>query len=109
MYLLKVFGISLVLTLALELPLAYLMGLRGRKYVLLAVLVNILTNPAAVLLHHLGIPQIPVELAVVAVEAGVYDSFSKAEGWEIPHPVRLAVVCNLVSWLTGVLIQMMGG
>ena len=109
MYLLKMFGISLVLTMVLELPLAWLLGLRGGKCLMLAVLVNILTNPAAVLLHHLGVPQIPVELAVVAVEAGVYLSFSKAEGWEIPHPVRLAVVCNLVSWLTGVLIQMMGG
>ena len=106
---LEMFGVSLVLTLLLELPLGWVMGLRGRKYLLLMLLVNVLTNPAAVLLHYLGLPQLPVELGVAALEAFIYLQFSKAEGWRIVHPVRLAVWCNLVSWLAGMLLQMMGG
>ena len=109
MYLLKMFGISLGLTLLLELPVGYLLGLRGRKNLLLAVLVNVLTNPAAVLLSYVGVPQLPVELVVFAVEGWIYLDFSRTNGWNIPHPLRLAIVCNLVSWLTGMLIQMMGG
>ena len=109
MYLLEMFGISLLLTLVLELPLTRLMGIRGKKGVLLVILVNILTNPAAVLLCRLGMPQLPVELGVICVEGAVYGLFSREEGWNIPHPVRMAVVCNVVSWATGILIQMMGG
>lgn len=108
MYLLKMFGGSLLLTLILELPIARLMGLRGGKHTVLAVLVNILTNPAAVLLCHLGVSQIPVELAVFAAEAGVYRWFSKDEGWDIPRPVMLAAIANGVSWIGGMIIGGIG-
>lgn len=100
-YLFEMFGISLLLTLLLELPAAWLVGLRGTKSVLLAVLVNVLTNPAAVLACWLGAPQILVEFFVVATEAAVYWQFSKAEQWKIPRPVLLAVLCNGISWVIG--------
>lgn len=103
--LLEMFVVSLVLTLVLELPIAWLMGLRSRKLLLLVALVNILTNPAAVLLHWLGVPQIPIEIAVVAVEAAVYLWFSKDEKWNIPRPIMLAVMANLISWTVGLLLQ----
>lgn len=109
MYLLEMFGVSLLLTLMLELPVAWLMGLRSGRYVLLVILVNVLTNPAAVLLCWLGAPQLPVEAAVVIAEAVVYHRFSKEKIWRIDHPFRLAAVCNAVSWLTGVLLQGIGG
>lgn len=105
----EMFGVSLALTLVLELAVGYGMGMRRREQLLLLVLVNILTNPAAVLLHWLGLPQIPIELAVVAVEAAVYGWFSKDERWNIPHPVRLAVLCNAISWTLGLVIQWIGG
>ena len=105
MYLLKMFGISLLLTLVIELAAALLWGSRSKKQILLVILVNVLTNPAAVLLCWLGIPQLPVELAVVLTEALVY----KDPAWKIPRPVLFAIVCNTVSWGTGILIQMMGG
>ena len=54
---------------------------------LLMFLVNVLTNPAAVLLHWLGIPQLPVELAVIFVEAMIYLWFSGDESWTLPKPV----------------------
>lgn len=109
MYLLEMFGVSLLLTLFLELPVAWMMGLRGKQYVLLVTLVNILTNPAAVLLCWLGVPQIPVEMAVVITEGVVYYRFSKEIIWRIDHPFRMSAICNAVSWLTGVLIQGIGG
>lgn len=108
-YLLEMFAVSLLLTLALELPAAYFMGLRGRRAAKLVVLVNILTNPAAVLLHWLGIPQLPIELAVVAVEALVYGWFSGDERWNIPRPIILSAVLNGFSWSVGLLIQRIGG
>lgn len=107
-YLLEMFGISLGLTLLIELPIGMVMGLRGKKYLLLMILVNVLTNPAAVLLCWLGVPQIPVELAVFLVEAGVYYRFSKEGDWNIKQPILLALVANVVSWGSGILIQMGG-
>lgn len=109
MHLLEMFGISLLLTLILELPIAWAMGLRGKHSILLAILVNILTNPAAVLLCRLGMPQLIVELGVICVEGVVYHLFSREKGWKIAHPVWLSIVCNTVSWGTGMLIQMTGG
>lgn len=100
------FLISLALTLAIELPIAYLWGLRGRAMAA-AALTNVLTNPLAVALHTLvGIPQLPIEAAVVAVEALIYRSFSRTPGWHLPKPAMLSLVSNAVSWGFGLLIQL---
>lgn len=107
-YLLKMFGISLGLTLVIELAIGYLMGMRWGKHIVLMVLVNILTNPAAVLACWLGAAEIPVEIVVFLVEAGVYYWFSKDENWKIKHPVLLALAANLISWTSGILIQLGG-
>ena len=107
-YLLEMFGISLGLTLLIELPVGFAMGMRGKKHILLMILVNILTNPAAVLLCWLGVAQIPVEIAVFLVEAGIYYWFSKDEGFTIKHPILLALLANLISWTSGILIQLGG-
>lgn len=89
---------------------------------LLVVLVNVLTNPPAVLLCWLarqylpdaagmaaGMPafflQVIVEAAVVAVEAYVYRSFAKEPQWGIRRPVVLSVMANLCSWLGGIILQ----
>ena len=108
-YLLEMFGISLVLTWLLELPVGYCLGMRGGRNVLLQLLVNLLTNPAAVLLCYLGVPQLPVEVLVVVVEAAVYSWFSRDENWNIPRPVLIALTANGISWLTGALIQTIRG
>ena len=107
-YLLEMFGISLGLTLLIELPIGFAMGMRGKKHILLMILVNILTNPAAVLLCWLGVAQIPVEIAVFLVEAGIFYWFSKDDKWQIKHPVLLALLANLISWTSGILIQLGG-
>ena len=102
------FGISLGLTLLIELPIGFVMGMCGKKHILLMVLINVLTNPAAVLACWLGAAQIPVEIAVFLVEAGIYYWFSKDEGFTIKHPILLALFANLISWTSGILIQLGG-
>lgn len=103
-FLLELFGFSLILTILIEGFIAWLLGMRGRRQLLLVLLVNILTNPAAVLLiWMIGLPQLPVELCVVAVEFFVYRSFRK--GMKMPQPMLLALVCNGISWGLGLLIQ----
>lgn len=104
-YLLKMFGYSLGLTLLMELPLGIFMGMRGRKSLLLMILVNLLTNPAAVFVCWLGLPQLPVEMVVVAAEAVVYCVFAQKGKWKISHPVWLSVATNAVSWIGGILLQ----
>ena len=103
------FGISLLLTLVLELAIALCFGYRSKRMMALVILVNVLTNPAAVLLHWLGIGQLPIEFAVILVEGCIYLCFSKDENWKITHPVRFAVFANGISWGLGVLIQLIGG
>ena len=64
---------------------------------------------AAVLLCWLGLPQLPVELAVVVVEAAVYGYFARDEQWKLPNPWLLSILCNGISWGTGILISRIGG
>ena len=97
----EMFAVSFALTLLIEFAVFLCFGLRSRRCLKLLLLVNLLTNPAAVLLHWLGIPQIPIEIAVVLVEWQVYRPFSQ----EIPHPFALSLTANGVSWGLGLLIQ----
>ncbi|MCI9436383.1 MAG: hypothetical protein HFH85_04300 [Lachnospiraceae bacterium] len=77
----------------------------------LVVIVNLLTNPPAVLVCWLGgifLPSIPqlliqilAEIAVVAAEAWVYREYADYFGWKIKSPVRLSLVANGCSWMLG--------
>ncbi len=110
-YLIKMFGGSLFLTLVLELAAAYFFGLRARESILTVIFVNILTNPPAVLVCWLGrmylagkqpfLLELAAEAAVIVVEAYVYRSFSHVKDSEIKHPVLLAAAANLCSWIIG--------
>lgn len=111
-YLLQMFGISLLLTLLIEWLITFLWGLRGKKAFLLVTLVNIVTNPAAVLTYWLYrvyfadtsmVVQIGIEILVVTVEALIYRSFAKEADYKIKWPVALAIVANAVSWGAGML------
>ena len=96
---LKIFSVSLLLTLAIELPIAYLWGLRRRELLTVAV-ANVMTNPLAVALHLFGIPQLPIELGVVLLEGAAYRlHFEK-------KPVLLAIISNALSWGIGLLFQL---
>lgn len=96
---------SLALTLALELVWVYFFGAR-KKDLLLFVLVNILTNPAAVLIsvftgYHLGI-QILLEAVVVLAEGWYYIRYADF--------MKCRMCCSLCangfSYLVGVFIQL---
>ena len=101
---------SLLLTVLIEGLVALLWGLRGKKSFLLVLLVNVLTNPAAVLVYWLYqmyagdnsmLVQIMIELVVVMTEAYVYRSFAADDRFQIPRPIRLAIVANVFSWGIG--------
>lgn len=113
LYLLKMFGISLLLTLGIEWAIAFLWGVRRKKEWLLITLVNIVTNPLAVLsywLYRIYVAgpsiavQVVIEIIVVLAEALIYRSFAKEEGWQLKNPVLLAVVSNIISWGVGLLL-----
>ena len=100
-YYLKMFGVSLLLTQVIELLILVLFRKYTKKDAMLMILVNILTNPAAVYLAMVAGTQwvqIPIELLVVVVEAWIYRSF------EVQKPIKLAVTANGISWLLGMLI-----
>jgi hypothetical protein len=112
--LLNMFAVSLGLTIILELFIALLWGLRSKTEFLIVILVNILTNPAAVLIVWLVsiyapncsrfFIQIPVELIVIAVESVIYLCFSTKSICRIKHPVLFALTANTASWGTGVIL-----
>lgn len=124
-YLMKMFGYSLTVTILLELAVVFLfLKFQGqvrcsrRAMALLVVLVNVLTNPPAVLICWLGriylpwaqIPlQIMVEGAVVAAEAYIYHSFGNKSFWNVEHPVMLSATANLCSWLLGPAFMALAG
>ena len=106
-YLLKMFGVSLLLTLLIEWIFAFVWGLRRKKAFLLVTLVNIVTNPAAVLTYWLygmyggkvlSVVQIGIEIVVVIVEALIFRSFAKEESFGLKRPVLFAVLVNVLSW-----------
>ena len=113
-YLICMFGVSLALTITAELAIAYLFGLRTGNDMLLTVLVNIFTNPPAVLcnwLCRLYLPdyrmipaQLVIEAAVIVVEALIYCIFAKDRRWHIRKPVLLSLAANSCSWLLGLFI-----
>lgn len=101
---------SLLLTLLVEAAVAFLWGLRGRKNLLIVLLVNILTNPVAVLVYWLyqvyagahSLPvQVIIELTVIIVEAYIYRRFAEDDRFRIPRPIGLAIVANVLSWGIG--------
>ena len=95
---LKIFALCLGLTLLIELPVAYLWGLRQRELVTV-LMANVMTNPLAVALHLCGIPQVPIELGVVLAEGLAYRlHFDK-------RPCLLSLVSNAVSWGIGLLLN----
>ena len=90
------FALSLGLTVLLEIPVAYLWGLRGRALVTVFA-ANVMTNPLAVALHLCGIPQLPIEIGVVIAEGFAYSLHFDRRPW------LLALSSNALSWGLGLL------
>jgi len=103
-YYLKMFGISLFLTILVEGLAGFFLGMKSFRQQKLMALVNILTNPAAVMLCWLGMGQVLVEFGVIAVECLVYYRFSKDKRWNLTHPVLMGVLLNFLSWTVGIIL-----
>ncbi len=112
-YLIKMFSVSLVLTLFIEGALAFLWGVRGKREWKVVVLVNVATNPVAVLLYWLYrvysartsmLVQLVIEAAVVTVEALVYQSFAEEKKNHMKRPVLFAILANVLSFGIGAVL-----
>lgn len=115
-YMIRMFATSFMLTVLIEIVVALLFRWRKRHMLLLVILVNLLTNPPAVLICWLGRIYLPplfsapiqllVELMVILTEAFIYCRFAKSPGWQDNRPlrpIRLAIISNMCSWLLGML------
>lgn len=92
--------ISFLLTLSVEGIYGYLWGLRGKDLYLLF-LVNLLTNPAVVLINALTGAVFLPELAAIVVEGGLYRSL----GEKVKYPWLFSLSVNVFSYSLGCVIQ----
>lgn len=105
-------GMSLILTLLLEVGFALIYGIRDRKDIVLLILVNILTNPLVVLSYYLiinytvvnGLIAIVVlELMAIFTEGYYYRTYGKT----FRRPLLFSVYINLFSYLTGQVLKLL--
>ena len=103
--------VPLLLTLVIEITVATLFC-REKKFLLLVVVANILTNPLANFLvktfpiiwyYPLGVPLL--EVAIVLVEFGFYSAFYRKR---YAFLFLFSLCSNACSYLTGVFLQMLG-
>lgn len=108
--LLAALAISLALTLVLEAGFFLLTGKRNRKDLLLVCLVNIVTNPAVVLLYWLAslytdlnpvMVKAVLELFAVLAEGHYYKKY----GQDFKRPYLFSVAANAFSFGMGMLFQ----
>lgn len=101
---------SLALTLLLEEGFALAWGLRGRRELGLAALVNCLTNPPAVLAFHTAaglwgwnrtLTAAALECAVVLAEWRCWRAFSR----QVRRPLLFSLAANAFSYGAGCLIH----
>ncbi len=103
-------GLSLLLTLLFEGLFALAWGLRGRREWAVLVLVNLLTNPAVVLLYHLstglwGLNPVWVTALLECVAIAAEWQYYKRCSEQLKHPFLFALLVNLFSYGVGYIIQ----
>ena len=107
-------ALSLVLTLVFEISFFLLIGKRNKKDLLLAVLANIVTNPAVVLSYWLmalytdwnhGIIKIPLEIFAILTEGYYYSKY----GRDFKHPYLFSAAANAFSFGIGLILGILGG
>jgi len=104
-------AISLALTLVLESGFFLLIGKRNKKDLLLVALVNVLTNPAVVLIYWLAVVYAGynriIIIAVLEVLAVLTEGYLyKKHGQEFKRPYGFSLFANIFSYGTGLVIQM---
>ena len=105
-------AISLALTLVLEEAFALVWGLRRRRELGTVALVNLLTNPPVVFLHHTAVGLLGwnaavvtavLETAAVLVEWRYYRLCSQ----QLRRPFLFALLANALSYGTGCVINLL--
>lgn len=109
---LRILGVSLLLTLLFEEGLALLWDLRGWRELTVVALANLLTNPAVVLLRHTAVglwgwSALPVtaalELAAAMTEWRCYRACSR----QLARPLLFSVLANALSYGAGCIINLL--
>ena len=107
---LKIMAVSLLLTLALEGIFALCWGLRSKRELTIVALVNIMTNPAVVLLYHTCVGlfgwsavlvTIVLECAAVLAEWIAYRACSEV----LKGPFLFALLANAFSYGVGCIVN----
>ena len=105
-------GLSLGLTLFLELTFAYIFGLRNKQDFLLVALVNVFTNPAVVLICNLiglfsGAPVPWYWILTLEVVAFLTEGLIYRAGLihRRIHPLLLSLILNGISYIGGLLLS----
>ena len=103
-------AVSLALTVGIEGAVALAWGLRGRRELGLAALVNCLTNPAAVLLRHTAAglwhwDLLPITLAVEAAAVVVEWRCYRACSEQLDRPLLFSLTANAVSFGSGCVLN----
>jgi len=108
---LKILAISLLLTLVFEETFALLWGIRGKREIILVLLVNVLTNPPVVLLYYTAtglwhwnavLVTLILESAAVIVEWRCYRAYSE----QVKRPFLFALLVNIFSYAIGCVINL---
>ena len=109
MFWIKSIGVSLLLTLFIELAISFALGKRGRMLLVVA-MVNLLTNPLVVIITlqgylrrwpNPGMWVICLEIVAAMSEALIYRHFRR---W-FQHPVLFSLLLNGLSFGLGVVFQ----
>ncbi len=101
--------ISLLLTELIELIVGIFFKMKGTYTVTVVLLVNLITNPVAVLIKVFAYAAMDesaalvplIELGVLFTEALIYKLFSKEKRFTIEKPLLYALAANLASYLIG--------
>jgi len=104
-------ALSLLLTLLFEVLFALAWGLHGKRELAIVVLVNILTNPAVVLLYTFsvslwGINPVVATLILECMAVVVEWLYYRSCSYQLKRPLIFAFLANAISYSAGHLIQL---
>lgn len=110
----KSLALSLILTIALEILISYILGIRNKDDFKIVILVNIDTNPIVVFLSNIVqlinntlvyyCSVLILEIGAIVIEALLYKKYLK----ENINPVRLSIYSNVFSFCIGIIILFVG-
>lgn len=98
------FAGSLGITLLIEIPVALLFHARG-KDILLVLLVNVLTNPAVVLLSELMGNEFLIQIILEIMVWGIEGCYYKRYSINMRNVFVCSLCCNAASYIMGIVMR----